>query len=71
MAKNHAVIGSVTYALKAKKALERSGIRAFVVKETPRTGKEGCLYAIEYDASREMAVAEILRELGITGGRSR
>ena len=66
MAKSVAAIGSVTYAMKAKKALERIGIRASLIKVTPRKEGDGCTYGIEYDAAHEMAVAGVLRTLGIS-----
>ncbi len=66
MAKNVAIIGSVTYSMKLKKALDKMGIRTTLVKTTPRAEGSGCTYGVEYDAKDEMAVAETLRRLGLS-----
>lgn len=65
MAHERMIVGSVTYALKAKKALERLGIRVRVVKGTPTVNAKGCLYGIEYDIRHEMTVISEMRRLGI------
>ena len=44
------LIGSISYAIKAKRLLAREGITANVVKETDRT--EGCSY--EYLISKSL-----------------
>ena len=66
MAKNTAMIGSVTYAMKLKKALDKIGVGVKLVKATSRTGDHSCTYGVEYDPKNEMAVAETMRELGLT-----
>ena len=66
MAKATITVGSITYALKAKKALERLGIRAGVVKSRSQTGGKGCSYGIEYPIHHEMTVVSELRRLGIS-----
>ena len=59
------IVGSVTYALKAKKALERLGVRVRVVKGTPSENSHGCQYGIEYDIRFEMTVISEMHRLGI------
>ncbi len=65
MARETMIVGSVTYALKAKKALEKLGIRVRVVKGTPNESSKGCLYGIEYDIRHEMTVIAEMRRLDI------
>ena len=59
------VIGSVTYAIKAKKELERIGIRTRVVKASQRESS-GCTYALEIDPSDRFRIYTHLDELGIS-----
>ncbi len=57
-------IGSSTRAMKAKRALERKGIRALLRKDLPHDD-DGCRYALQIDAKDFMTATMILRELGI------
>ena len=66
MAKSTAIIGSVTYAMKLKKALDKAGVRTALVKAAQKTRESGCAYGVQYDAKDEMAVAEMLRQLGLS-----
>ena len=64
------VIGSMTQAMKAQKALERAAIPARVEKADSSATRRGCAYAVIYDCSWEGAVREVLRreEIPIRGG---
>ena len=58
------LLGSVTTAIRAKRALAAEGIRASITKET--TEKEGgCRYALRVSESDLLRVTLILREQGI------
>lgn len=58
------IIGSITYALKAKNALAEVGIRARV-KKFPPTEQRGCNYGLELPSGVLLTVAAILRPLHI------
>ena len=58
------VIGSITYALKARNALQNAGIKARLKKLEP-TGKKGCSYGVELPPGELLTVAAILRPLNI------
>ncbi len=60
-----AVIGSMTQAMNAQKALERAAIPARVEKADSSATRRGCAYAVTYDCSWEGAVREVLRRSGI------
>ena len=66
MARATITVGSLTYALKAKKAIEKLGIRVGIVKGKSHTGDKGCTYGIEYPVQLEMTVISELRRLGIS-----
>ncbi len=58
------VIGSVTYAQKARHALSRLGIRARLTKAEAE-GAEGCVYAIDVREGDFPATIEEMHRLGI------
>ncbi len=58
------IIGSVTYATKAKKALEGVGINARIRKFDTYT-KNGCHYGLEIPSGHLLTVAAVLRPLKI------
>ncbi len=58
------VIGSITYALKAKNALREAGIRARV-RKLDGSNRRGCSYGLELPAGQLLTVAAILRPLNI------
>jgi hypothetical protein len=58
------IIGSITYALKAKNALADAGIRARV-KKFPPSELRGCNYGLELPAGMLLTVAAVLRPLHI------
>ncbi len=59
------IIGSVTYALKAKNALSQVGIQAKVKKLDPK-GRRGCTYGLEIPEGNMLTVAAVLRPLNIS-----
>lgn len=58
------LIGSITYTMKAQRALKESGIDAMLVK---REGNErrGCAYGLRLHASRFLSAIARLKELHI------
>ena len=58
-------VGSVTYAIKARKLLLRSGIRSKLVKVNENKSARGCSHGIEIDGSDFYSVVAVLRESGI------
>ncbi len=58
------VIGSVTYAQKARRALSSLGIRARLIKAEP-VPTEGCVYGIEIAEEDTLTAISELRRLGI------
>lgn len=63
--KEKIVIGSVTYAIKAKKELSQKGVRTRVVKAAQKESS-GCTYALEIEGSERFRVYAYLDELGIS-----
>lgn len=59
------LIGSITYALKAKNALIEAGIKARVRKLQPKKST-GCSYGLEIPEGNLLTVAAVLRPLNIT-----
>jgi len=59
---NIIIFQSITYALKAKRLLKRNGIDANVIKTDFVNQEEGCTHAIEFKASQQFNVINILRE---------
>ncbi len=53
-------VGSVTYAMKAKSALQRYGLRVKIIKTAKPMKNEGCGYSIVVPET-DLNVAEILR----------
>lgn len=58
------LIGSITYALKAKTALGEAGVKARLRKLQPKN-YDGCSYGLEIPEGNLLAVAAVLRPLGI------
>ncbi len=54
-------IGSITYAMKARRQLSLRGIRAGLIK-TDGGENEGCVYGIEIPEDRLLQAVSILRE---------
>ncbi len=58
------IIGSITYAMKAKSALQDIGIRVSM-RKLKATGR-GCSYGMEIPSGQLLAVAATLRSLNIS-----
>lgn len=58
------IIGSITYAMKAQKALKEMGIHASLIKKNGET-RRGCSYGISVSTSHFMATIAKLKELNI------
>ena len=60
-----AVMGSMTQAMRAQKALAVAAVRAEVVKADSAHTRRGCAYALSYPCSQENNVRTILAGAGI------
>lgn len=58
-------VGSVTYAIKVKKLLERAAITAKVVKVESSKSSKGCAYGIKIPSPLFYNAAALLRNKGI------
>lgn len=58
------LIGSITYAMKAKNALTENGIKTRIRKLQPKN-RSGCSYGLELPEGMLLTVASILRPLHI------
>jgi len=58
-------VGSVTYAIKAKKLLERQGVNAVLVKVDSSKNDGGCTHGIRINASYLYDAIAILKKMGI------
>lgn len=58
-------VGSVTYAIKVRKLLERSGIKSKLVKVDSSKSKNGCTYGIQVHTTLFYDVINILKNSGI------
>ena len=59
------LVDSVTYAIKARRALAQIGIRASVKKVNTKTTKNGCQYGIFFEHRLLFSVTEELNRQGI------
>lgn len=57
-------VGSVTYAIKGRDLLRKSGIRAYIERKTNTNGSVGCGYVIIAEGNREKVIG-ILTDAGI------
>jgi len=57
-----ATLTSLTYAMKAQRALTSAGLYAEVVKLDSEQAKRGCSYGVRYPCEYESKVKEVLRE---------
>lgn len=60
-----AVIGSMTQALRAQRALAGAAIPAEIIKADARDEKRGCAYALSYSCAQENNVKTVLGNQGI------
>ena len=71
-----ATLTSLTYAMKAQRALTAAGLYAEVVKLDSEQAKKGCSYGVRYPCEYENKVRSVLRDgnIGVRrylrGGRS-
>ena len=64
-ARTVAVIGSATYAAKARDALGRAAVRAEVVKLSYSTTHAGCVYGVAFPSVQTPNAAYVLDRAGI------
>lgn len=64
MARETIIIGSVTYAMKAKRKLGEVGVQSRLIKAAPQIDR-GCTYGLEFDGNDRLTVVAIMRENGI------
>ena len=57
-----AAIGSLTYTIKAQRALEKSGIRSHIVKLNASMTRRGCAYGLEFSMQDLKAVRAIMNQ---------
>ena len=57
------LVGSISYAIKAKRLLEKEGITADLIKETEHT--TGCSYGLSFPARESFRIHAILAGAGI------
>ena len=57
------IVGSISYAIKAKRLLAKKGILAGIVKETDHT--EGCSYGLSFAEKDAYRVYTVLADAGI------
>ena len=58
-------VGSVTYAIKVRKLLERAGVKAKLVKVDSSKSKSGCTYGIQLSNENFYDAVSILKNNGI------
>lgn len=64
-----AVVGSLTIAMKAQKALSAAAIPATVVKLDSSVTKRGCAYGLEYSCNQDGNVHAVMNSSGIKVAR--
>ena len=64
-----AALASLTYAIKAQRALSEMDIHSKIVKLDPSQARRGCEYGIAYDCALQKNVKEVLRTSGIEARR--
>lgn len=60
-----AVIGSMTQAMRAQRALANAAVRAEVIKADSAVTGRGCAYAVSYSCLQSDHVKMILKDAGI------
>lgn len=61
-----AVVGSMTWAMRAQSALAKSAVPSTVVKTEEARGLRGCVYGVSYACSHEANVKAILEAAKIS-----
>ena len=59
-------VGSVTYAIKCKKLLNKNGIRSKLIKVDPGINENGCTYGVEFPKESFYSAVSILRQENIS-----
>ncbi len=65
MNKTIITVSSVTYAMKLKKQLERSGVFSEVIKVDSRRTDKGCTYGVRLDSRYIYDAVNVLKKYGI------
>ena len=65
MNKTTITVGSVTYAIKARKLLQRMKIQSKLIKIDASISPDGCKHGIEFDSDDLFSVVMGLRNAGI------
>ena len=60
-----AVIGSMTQAMRAQKALASAAIRAKVIKADSFDETRGCAYAVSYPCAQDANARSVLQHAGV------
>lgn len=58
-------VGSVTYAIKVRKILERAGIRSDLIKINASASERGCAYGIKINSAYFYDAVSIMKNNGI------
>lgn len=66
MNKTTITVGSVTYAIKVRKLLERAGVKSKLIKVDSSKTKSGCTYGIELQSSFFYDAVNVLKNNGIS-----
>ena len=59
-------VGSVTYAIKVRKLLERAGVKSKLIKVDASKSKSGCTYGIQVQSALFYDVVTVLKNNGIS-----
>lgn len=62
----YAELGSMTYAMKAQKALAAAAIPATIIKSESSSSRHGCTYGIRFSCQQENNVRTVLAAARIT-----
>lgn len=61
-----AALGSLTYAIKAQRALAEAGVHSEIVKLDSSMTRRGCSYGVEYSCSDQRSVRAVMSAEKIT-----
>lgn len=60
-----AALSSLTYAMKAQRAIEAAGLNSDIVKLDSRHTRRGCSYGVQFHCEYTSKIKSVLRESGI------
>ena len=60
-----AALSSLTYAMKAQRALESAGLHSDIVKLDSRRSRHGCAYGVKFKCEHAASVRSVMKENGI------